>query len=372
MENTNVSTLNEEEIKKQKKETFKTRLKTALAFVVSWLALYVVLDALSAYSWLPNFSNNVRLAMNLINMLLLVPVLYFSIKEICDLCFPKNKKILIAFAIVTFLLFVGLSLYLLLALPKKGGIIYKSIGIENSFAYYVIIMGAITLIMMAACLIVAGVKIKKHTLMDKKVLFVFPALVMLAVLFINAFFYVTIVHTWTTCIILTMIPIFADVFAYLSGLAIGKHKMCPKVSPKKTWEGLAGSILITTLLMCGIYGLFFLDKQDSAHGSLYAFLGCQTCSQFKDTVMINRQPYFWAIYVCVTMLLIGVSTCGDLFFSLIKRKFGIKDFSNLLPGHGGMLDRIDSWVFVYVFYFLITIILQLACGKAGINFLWNA
>jgi len=378
MENTNIvntplTELNEAEIKKQKRETFKTRLKTALIYVVSWFLLYVVLDVLSSGYWLPAIKQGVRLAMNLINMVLMVPILYFSIKEICDLCYSKNKKMLITFAILTFILFVGLSIVLLLSLASKSSIISQVIpDAHNRFYMYVIIMVSITLVVFLTALIVSLVKFKKHTLMDKRVIFTFPLLTMFTILFVNAFFYVSVVHTWTTCIILTLIPIFADIFAYLSGLAIGKHKMCPNVSPKKTWEGLAGSIIITTLLMCGIYGLFFLDE--SKHNSLYAFLGCQTCLKSDIKGLINTQPYFWAIYVGVTIVLIGVSTCGDLFYSFVKRRFGIKDFSALLPGHGGMLDRVDSWIFVYTFYFMITIILQIICCNSatdGIIFLWG-
>jgi len=110
----------------------------------------------------------------------------------------------------------------------------------------------------------------------------------------------------------------ADLFAYLSGLAFGKHKLAPAISPKKTVEGLIGG-LIGAVALTAVYG-----------------------------AIINA---FYAVSVSIPLLLmfglIGgvVSTFGDLFFSYVKREFGLKDFGNILPGHGGILDRFDSLLF---------------------------
>ncbi len=105
-----------------------------------------------------------------------------------------------------------------------------------------------------------------------------------------------------------------DTGAYFIGVAIGKHKMIPAVSPNKTWEGSIGGYL-TGLLSSLIFGLFFL------------------------------QEFPLILIVSGSLLLPLVAQVGDLSFSSIKRRFEIKDFSNLIPGHGGILDRIDSLVF---------------------------
>jgi phosphatidate cytidylyltransferase len=105
----------------------------------------------------------------------------------------------------------------------------------------------------------------------------------------------------------------ADVAAYFTGRAFGKHKLAPAISPGKTWEGVAGAVLGVLL-----YGLL-------VRGDLPALQGLGT------TVLL----------ACL-IFLTALSIAGDLFESLIKRQAGLKDSSQWLPGHGGILDRIDS------------------------------
>lgn len=124
-------------------------------------------------------------------------------------------------------------------------------------------------------------------------------------------------------IFILLIPIFNDTFAYTGGLLIGKHLLCPKISPKKTWEGFITGIVLTTFSLTLIYL------------SLFSY------------------SYNIIILICCILFLSLVAVLGDLFFSLIKRTVGIKDFSNLIPGHGGILDRLDSILFVFIAYSII-------------------
>lgn len=120
-----------------------------------------------------------------------------------------------------------------------------------------------------------------------------------------------------------------DVFAYLVGKSIGKHHFTD-VSPKKTIEGCIGGTVGATL--CAILYTFVLNK----------FVGLN----------IN---YIIVLFAGILLSIIG--QIGDLSASVIKRYAGIKDYSNLIPGHGGMLDRIDSLLFIAPFaYFLLLII----------------
>ncbi len=111
-------------------------------------------------------------------------------------------------------------------------------------------------------------------------------------------------------------PWMTDIFAYFTGYFLGKHKLIPSVSPKKTIEGAIGGMVFSTLFFVG-YG-FIIGK-----------------------VVEDLTPNYIA-FIVIGIMLSLISQCGDLIFSLIKRKYNIKDYGNLLPGHGGVLDRCDS------------------------------
>jgi phosphatidate cytidylyltransferase len=116
-----------------------------------------------------------------------------------------------------------------------------------------------------------------------------------------------------------VIAFVSDGGAYFAGVFLGKHKMAPELSPKKTWEGAAGGAVAAVVLMllyCGVCQIFFGRQPSYGYAVCYALVG---------TVLDYE---------------------GDLAFSLMKRQTGIKDYGKLLPGHGGILDRFDSMVFV--------------------------
>ena len=101
-----------------------------------------------------------------------------------------------------------------------------------------------------------------------------------------------------------------DTFGYLVGRKLGRHKMAPGVSPKKTWEGLLASILAGTI------------------------------SSVAMVAFVVGIDWWYGLILAAALILAAVF--GDLAESLIKRDLGIKDMSSLLPGHGGIMDRLDS------------------------------
>ena len=103
-----------------------------------------------------------------------------------------------------------------------------------------------------------------------------------------------------------------DTFGYIVGVLFGKHPLVPTISPKKTWEGLAGSTLFTVI---------------------------GGCLAFKYIMDMH-----WWIGIIVGLMIVFTATCGDLIESAMKRDMSLKDMGTLLPGHGGMLDRLDSVV----------------------------
>lgn len=110
-------------------------------------------------------------------------------------------------------------------------------------------------------------------------------------------------------LLLIGLPVASDTGGWLAGITFGRHPMAPRVSPKKSWEGFAGSLLATVGVACG--GLWGLGEP-------------------------------WWVGVVLGAVVVVVATLGDLGESLIKRDLGLKDMGTLLPGHGGIMDRLDS------------------------------
>ncbi len=134
-----------------------------------------------------------------------------------------------------------------------------------------------------------------------------------------------------------------DIFAYFGGIFFGKHKMIERISPKKTWEGFAWGVFCS--IICTL-----------AFG-----LGCA----FGNSPMLpflDKDHWYWILLLSVLIPLLG--DLGDLSFSLIKRHFGIKDYGNILRGHGGVLDRADSSIFAMIGVSVILVFIQ-----NGFNFL---
>lgn len=135
-------------------------------------------------------------------------------------------------------------------------------------------------------------------------------------------------------IMLPFVVAFAsDIGAYFAGVTLGKHKLCPVISPKKTVEGLIGGLLLAILGMV-VYGLIL---------------------QYGFGFKVN---YFFVVIYGLIGALGGVF--GDLSFSVIKRQTGIKDYGYLIPGHGGILDRFDSVIVVAPLVEALLLILPMA------------
>lgn len=120
----------------------------------------------------------------------------------------------------------------------------------------------------------------------------------------------------------------ADIAAYFCGKAFGKHKLAPAISPGKSWEGAIGGALCVAVYLTLVMNAGWLAFDTS-----------------------------WIGTVCIGLVLTVVSVGGDLLESWLKRSAGIKDSSNLLPGHGGVFDRVDSLIAVLSVYAAMTVLL---------------
>lgn len=134
---------------------------------------------------------------------------------------------------------------------------------------------------------------------------------------------------WKLFLFVALACFMCDTGAYFFGVFLGKHKMIPAISPNKTWEGSIGGF-VTGCAVSMIYGFIFLPQ-------------------------MSRE-----LLIASSIILPITAQVGDLSFSSIKRTFGIKDFGNLIPEHGGVLDRVDSLIFCLVAFHSIALLLGVA------------
>lgn len=123
----------------------------------------------------------------------------------------------------------------------------------------------------------------------------------------------------------------ADTGAYFTGVAIGKHKLCPEISPKKTIEGFIGGIVTTGVVYAAAFSVYSGDFE-IGKAALTFVLGA----------------------VCAV-----IGTIGDLSASMVKRQIGFKDYGKIMPGHGGLMDRFDSVLFVLPTFYVFTTIVNI-------------
>ena len=136
-----------------------------------------------------------------------------------------------------------------------------------------------------------------------------------------------------------VIPIITDTFAYLVGSLIKGKKLCPEISPNKTISGAIGGVVWTVIVTAVLYLIF------------------DTIGAY-NTMFTSLHLEIWHIIILSVVASVACQ-CGDIFESFLKRKAGVKDAGNLLPGHGGVLDRVDSHIFnaVIIFAFFLIFLL---------------
>ncbi|MDD2445645.1 MAG: phosphatidate cytidylyltransferase [Clostridia bacterium] len=242
-------------------------------------------------------------------------------------------------------------------------------GIKEQMQIYVFMLAVFALIFLLACVSILMSYIKKtdtinemrvreirtsvskfslhkagHTLIG----FVYPSLIFMMIIIFNHIeglgfvFNVSAQGGLLSIIVLSitfLIPFCCDTFAYLTGSLIGGKKLCPKISQHKTISGAVGGVLWTAIILVV---LFLIFNSDTALTPVFVSLGLS----------------WWHIAI---LGIAGGIACvlGDLLASLMKRKASLKDSSTILPGHGGIVDRIDSFittipvVFIFLLFFII-------------------
>ncbi len=156
-------------------------------------------------------------------------------------------------------------------------------------------------------------------------------------------------------IYIVLVCVFTDIFALVFGIRFGKHKLCPTISPKKTWEGAIGGTACATIagslfaILYHYFGHYFVPAAEP----IRFFEGIFNIEGIPNAIMVIT------IIILTIFVSIG-SQVGDLVCSKFKRTYDIKDFSNIFPGHGGVLDRFDSILFSSIIFLCFITVVRIA------------
>ncbi len=198
-----------------------------------------------------------------------------------------------------------------------------------SFPHYTVVLAVSLAVAMAAFLYMM-LRLGSYTLTDSKL---FLIALMLPVFF-RAFTELRLLKNGLFyLVLLSCVCLLSDIFAYLLGLAFGKRKLAPRVSPGKSIAGAIGGVLVPTAVALAF------------------------CLIFGERLSLRIDYPALAVYLPTAAV---VCQFGDLSMSVIKRNFGVKDYGKILPGHGGILDRFDSLVFSAPYTLLFMLVFPVA------------
>ncbi|ATZ18684.1 phosphatidate cytidylyltransferase [Williamsoniiplasma somnilux] len=249
---------------------------------------------------------------------------------------------------------IGMAL-ILFYFPISGDLdllIYKDLKVNEWYKWW----QSLILVILIALSTIVFTKFSKAEFSYRKSLIL--TVVMLLVVFgMKGFNYISLSmngdipkYSFSTVIWIWIVIILTDSFAYLGGTMFGKTKLAPSISPKKSVEGAVIGSIVALIIGSLIAILPFYLTDNAAYGPFSVpFYNLKT----------NIGDWIPGIFLFLLTFVISIlAHVGDLFFSAIKRYVNIKDYSKLIPGHGGVLDRLDSFVFVFFFMFLITMFIK--------------
>ncbi|WP_353289871.1 phosphatidate cytidylyltransferase [Ureaplasma ceti] len=335
----------------------KQRVTSSLVMVVFLVVLYilgVLADRVSGWSPINTLGQTIC---GWLFLIFLLPLIFVAAKEICNIFF-KFKAIPYLVVLINMIVLVYaptlvyfLKYYGYISLPI--GTFYIPITITNIFA--ITLAAAIVFVVINTTILLAV-----YGIINFKNWVILNLLTgVVSGFFLGTYFFM-LTRGFLTLLWLMLLVFGSDIFAYFGGVMFGKHKMSPKISPKKTWEGFGISLVVT--VGCGLLILLGFSFIKHTPDVLSQILGVQfqhATSYINSNQMANK-PYWWVSMFFITIGICLLSVFGDLAFSWFKRKYRIKDYGNLIPGHGGIIDRIDSHSVVISFYFVLSFFIALA------------
>ena len=356
------------------KRTLKERLLSSIFIALFFIVLFVLgILADNVNNWSPIKPLLGRQICMWILLVFLLPVIFISCYEIKNVFF-KTKIIPFIFILLTniILIYAPTFVYIL----KYYG---YQIADHLDFASTIDVLNSVTNVFSIVLACGVGLMVMTNTLLlwiTKNINFKNWLILNLLTGFVSGFYigvyFFLFVRGWLSLLWLMLIVFGTDSFAYFGGLLFGKHQMAKNISPKKTWEGFGIGQVITIILAMLI--LFGFSKINHDPNVAEQIMGVQFEQQLPNVTNLDLfnihqlstlntfyvHPWvWWIVMVFITIILSVSSVLGDLMFSFFKRKYDIKDYGALIPGHGGILDRIDSHSVVISLYFILSFLIAL-------------
>ncbi|RCT49023.1 phosphatidate cytidylyltransferase [Ureaplasma parvum] len=350
-------------INEKTKNTFFKRFYSSI-FIFLYLLIYFVLALLADrnYNWTPLINNlYIQQGIAIVLLIWLLPLICIGSYEMNKVIFDNNKITLIILTIVFNICIYTTTISYFIYQYEFLNIKYL---LTINYHYVIKLFGAC----LGCSYFVTLVILFFFLAFLKKINFKNCLYTILIFRFLRVFFlgllYFTFIRSWITSLLLMMIVFLSDTFAYVGGVLFGKTKLAPKISPNKTVEGLIfGLVIATIVIMLIIFGLSYLPIKPKngivlkSQNVLYNIFGLDFSSSNEKNLTLHKQALWWICTIVAFLFLSLISTIGDLVFSAIKRNYHTKDYSNLIPGHGGLLDRIDSHSFVISIMFIFTLLI---------------
>ncbi|UUM19804.1 MULTISPECIES: phosphatidate cytidylyltransferase [unclassified Mycoplasma] len=340
---------------KAKNSLFYQRVMPSL-FLFIFLLLFFVIFRLSFYTFTQfnwgNSSDIAKIILRIIALLLYALIGFWAFYELSD-SFTKNKNsslILSIFQLVP--LFLG-SNYLIDNEKRDVSLILNFV--YSEWIFYVLIISNALIFVIIRLITVENINYQ-NLIIRALVYLIFSFLI---AMFLKIFVFLMKTHSGLSYIIILIAgSSAADIGGFVFGRKFGnkffKNRLAPNISPQKTWEGFIGGWIFSFLVIITLVVLLnFTDQISQISGRNYFDILFTFPQNSENWISIAK-----ASLILFTIALPIIATIGDLSFSSIKRWNEIKDFSNILKGHGGLLDRLDSIIFVFVLFSLLTIIFK--------------
>lgn len=339
------------------KKNMKQRVFSSI-FMFLFLAFIFVIGVFAdnTNNWSPFSSITIKTIFAWIYLVSFIPLIAICAKEIANIYY---KFLIIPFLAIFLNMLVLIYAPTLIYFLKYYGYInitigtfYDSLTLTNIFA-----------ITLACCIvfvvIVNTILLFLYSSFTIKNFIIFNLLVGVVSGFYLGIFFFMFTRGFLTLLWIMIIVFSSDIFAYLGGVLFGKHKMAPKISPKKTWEGfVVGQIMTIGIGLLILFIFSYIKHNPDVLRQIFGIQFQHESTYVNDSQIANRPLWWFNMFIILTTMSF-LSVFGDLSYSWFKRKYRIKDYGSIIPGHGGIIDRIDSHSVVISFFFVISFFIAL-------------